>query len=436
MTYSPPLPSPTHDVRNLSIGSWNINSRSGSIVLRHLAFLRQTGVDVVALQEVTEPYYRALAEALGELNVAYSLALQPPEPGAPRNRRLGCAVAVLNPALAIGKAHLLQTTVCPERTIVATLTLNGLPFRIGSFHSPNGSNWGSNKALWFNDITNWANQQMEPTTFGIDANTPRRAELPDTDPKKWWREDSHPQVGNAAQRLVGDEPSHSLRDAWKAANPNAAFTPISYYRGHKTDRAELASRYDFIYTSHHFRPTACHYYYDEVIQAPQPLSDHALVVAQLRLEQPSRVEPVPTKEVVSMPHPTTQATAQPPKAARTQRDAGSVPDEAAYEVAFRELLSGGNNSYRRMLEANLSAPGHAMTPQELAHAAGYAHYSTVNLQYGTLGARLGRLLNYKPTKLSLQGKECHTFTFADWEAGKWVLRRDVVAALTKLGLGH
>lgn len=267
-----------------AFGSWNVNARSGTILPLHLDLFRRTGLDLVALQEVTEPYYRALAQEPSEERVAYSLALEPPEPDAPRNRRLGCAIVSLNPDLAISSAHLINTTVCPERALVASVSLLANEITVGSFHAPNGSNWGKNKALWFNDVTHWVNAQTGPTVFGIDANTPKNADLPDEDPRKWWAEDSHPSVGNAARSLVGDLPAHVLRDAWRAVHPQTTTAPTSFNRDNrKVKRPELECRYDFVFTSPDLTPTSCDYFYEEAARAPTPLSDHALVVATVVL---------------------------------------------------------------------------------------------------------------------------------------------------------
>lgn len=267
---------------SFTFATWNINSRSGDAVPAHLELLRGLGVEVVALQEVTEAYYPTLARALGAHNVAYSLAVRPPEPDAPRNRRLGCAVAVLDGAAAeVRAAHLLATTTCPERTLVADVFIDGSPLQVCSFHSPNGSQWGTRKALWFHEVTDWLRDQTRPTVFGIDANTPKQEGLPDSDPRKWWNEDSHPSVGNAARRIVGDEPSHGLKDAWRAVNPGARQYPVSYNRDQQRDkRPEYGCRYDFVFASTQLKPAACEYHFDVVTRAAPALSDHALVTAR------------------------------------------------------------------------------------------------------------------------------------------------------------
>lgn len=114
----------------------------------------------------------------------------------------------------------------------------------------------------------------------------------------------------------------------------------------------------------------------------------------------------------------------------------AVPDAAVYERAFRKVLPGLSDKWRRLLAAHVKAPRHAMTPQELAEVVGYGSHPPVNSAYGQIGRRVGEATGYQPKRLSLQGKECKTFAFADWdkERGAWVLYPSVVKALAAHGL--
>lgn len=206
----------------------------------------------------------------------------------------------------------------------------------------------------------------------------------------------------------------------------------TYYRGNsRTRKPRFECRYDFIYASTHFEPTACHYSYEEAANGPTPLSDHALVVADLRLTTRSADRATHTKASATMVREIAHTTSRP---ANIPADIASIPDVAAYEEAFREMLPRLAHGYRQMLLANLNAPAQAATPHYLAEAAGYSNYATVNLHYGKLGGMIGNRLRYRPTKLSLQGKECKTFAFADWQGGKWELLDNAAAALTNMGL--
>ena len=268
----------------VSVATWNVNGQSGSSVDAHLRFLESKGCGIVALQEVKEHYVAALRRHPKVHAVSYSLDLRPPEPDAPAKRRLGCAIVVLDPPIVVQSAQIIETTICPERTLVATLTVDGERIQVVSLHCPNGSKWGRDKAVWFHDVANWMQLQVVPTVFGIDANTPKNESLADAHRDKWWREDSHPAVGNGAQQLVGDSPFHDLRDVWKLLNPGASAFPPSYNRDSKGEkRPEYACRYDFIFASPHFTPLACDYHFEAVVGTTPRLSDHALVSATMRL---------------------------------------------------------------------------------------------------------------------------------------------------------
>jgi exonuclease III len=269
----------------LRFASWNVNGQNGFAVDSHVRYLQSKGCSVVALQEVKQDYFAALKRHPRIVAAAYSLAVRPPAAGTPARRLLGCAIVVLDASVEIGDAALIETSICPERTLVADATVGGHRVVVASLHCPNGSNWGNDKAVWFHEVANWLREQTVPTVFGIDANTPKNEGLDDRSYAKWWREDSHPAVGNGALKLVGNAPIHGLRDVWKQLNPGAAAFPVSHNRDNRSvKRPEYGCRYDFVFTSSHFTPIACEYYYDEVVKATPRLSDHALVSAIARLE--------------------------------------------------------------------------------------------------------------------------------------------------------
>jgi hypothetical protein len=110
-----------------------------------------------------------------------------------------------------------------------------------------------------------------------------------------------------------------------------------------------------------------------------------------------------------------------------------MPTTQEYQKALQTVLPSLPPSYRAMLEANFRAHGHALAPGHLAVAAGYTSYAAVNLHYGKLGARISDVLGFRPSKLSLQGRPCLTFSFAEWRGGQWVLLPEVVSALRSLG---
>lgn len=134
----------------------------------------------------------------------------------------------------------------------------------------------------------------------------------------------------------------------------------------------------------------------------------------------------PTRRKVRAPQPTNPFAPVDP----------AVPDTAVYERAFQKALPGLADKWRRLLEAHVKAPGHAMTPHELADVVGYRGHPPVNSAYGQIGRRVADATGYRPKRLSLQGEECKTFAFADWDKdrGAWVLYPSVAKALAAYGL--
>lgn len=78
-------------------------------------------------------------------------------------------------------------------------------------------------------------------------------------------------------------------------------------------------------------------------------------------------------------------------------DLPPVPSVDQYRAAFRNLRmrKGIPAAYWKMLAAQYRAPNHAITAEELAHAAGYKNSRGANLQYGRLGKLLREELNYR-----------------------------------------
>jgi hypothetical protein len=94
-----------------------------------------------------------------------------------------------------------------------------------------------------------------------------------------------------------------------------------------------------------------------------------------------------------------------------------------------------------MLKAHLRAANYVMTATEIAAAGGYDNYGVANIQYGQLGRKLAKELEWEPP--IREGKQTWTFALAEgadedcsakldamakghW---RWKLRREVVEAL-------
>lgn len=125
---------------------------------------------------------------------------------------------------------------------------------------------------------------------------------------------------------------------------------------------------------------------------------------------------------------------------RREREAraSGAPSVEAYERAFAALQPLSHH-HQRMLDAHLAAPDHTLTASELAAAAGWPNFSSVNAHYGDLGRRLAEQLDWIPPRradgtpvwtAALATAPDGTLEHQDTQHWRWRLRPEVVAALS------
>jgi len=67
-------------------------------------------------------------------------------------------------------------------------------------------------------------------------------------------------------------------------------------------------------------------------------------------------------------------------------------------LAIRDKGKLRNTKYLQMLRAQYTSPNHTITATKIAEAVGYENYNAANLQYGTLGHEIAKVLGYMPPK--------------------------------------
>ena len=89
---------------------------------------------------------------------------------------------------------------------------------------------------------------------------------------------------------------------------------------------------------------------------------------------------------------------------------------------------------RLMLVAHRRADDRAMTPQELAEAAGWKSHSSANTHYAKLGKAVAEQLNLK---IEGEDKQSWTSALAEYDAdtSKWKMHAEVAEAMDELGIG-
>ncbi|ARA91769.1 HNH endonuclease [Rhodothermaceae bacterium RA] len=105
-----------------------------------------------------------------------------------------------------------------------------------------------------------------------------------------------------------------------------------------------------------------------------------------------------------------------------------TPDAGDYLEALKQV--GSRNHYISMLQAHYHAAERTITPKQMAHAVGYAHFGSANLHYGILARKVGDVLNYHPQPESLGTLVIFEKRQGEWH---WIMRQEVAHALEMLG---
>ncbi len=114
----------------------------------------------------------------------------------------------------------------------------------------------------------------------------------------------------------------------------------------------------------------------------------------------------------------------------SSEEAGSAaPSAEQYIMAFRKLGSISDNQVQ-MLRMHYHAPERTITATQMAHGAGFNHYSVANSQYGRLGRMVGDQLAYNPMKERLGTLVTFEKRQGEWH---WLMRPQLAQALEQLG---
>ncbi|HKD06864.1 MAG TPA: endonuclease/exonuclease/phosphatase family protein [Bryobacteraceae bacterium] len=262
-----------------TFGSWNVNNRS--LQNEHVELLRSVDCDLLSLQEVTPGFHAELSKLdLFDWSES-SLSLRRPGTDEGRARRLGCSIFGRRPFRA-DSSQLLAQLQFPERALVVHALSGSTPLTVCSFHIPPGASWGEIKPRTMKALAEWLGIQSGSVVAGMDANAPK-TDHPDPLKSEWWWKDE--------PMLLGPTPQHGLRDAFRVflttrpdllneiqrSRPSGPLA-ISHVRG-RGGRRTLC-RYDVILTSPDIAVTDVRY-----LPLDNAVSDHALVVGQLELQE-------------------------------------------------------------------------------------------------------------------------------------------------------
>lgn len=279
----------------LRVVSWNVANRVGDAARRQGDFLAalDPAPDIVMLQEVNRRSIDDLCARAGFDWLKLAVDIRHPELDDTPVRQRGSALAGRGSAPTA--AGVIDDSPLPERTIHATVALDGSPMTVASYHAPPGVNWFEKKPQQAVLFSRWLARTTGPVIFGADANTPV-IDHPDFEMMRthWHSGDRHLHGAPGDDLLWGPAKLHDLRDAlrrWFDEHPDQLDDvrrlrpdgPLAV--SHRTGRRKLSAgtdrRFDSVWVTDHFIVDGVGYPYEESINAG---SDHAAVIVDLHME--------------------------------------------------------------------------------------------------------------------------------------------------------
>jgi len=208
----------------IRVVSWNVDSRPTGLLDAKIELLRRLQPDLVLLQEIGRPVYRALLphpsayERMHRKTRQFSWGALSTDLCKPRasEYRLGCAVLGISNTALIDAAVLdrapfeVRDPVLPGflwRTVTAQVALSsGDLLTVCSFHGrqPSGEPAAALQQAFHAGIARWLADVPGPVIFGIDAG---------------------PRVPGSADPLLGPAPVHHLKHVLNAADDHVWATP-------------------------------------------------------------------------------------------------------------------------------------------------------------------------------------------------------------------
>lgn len=262
---------------DIDVADWNVRGLAERGLERKAAELVGLSWQLCFIQEATPRGFDAFAAAVGADDAVSASQRLPADVLAAVGLTYFSAVLVRKPVRIISARPL--EVPCPERTLAATVDIDGFRITAASLALPPGVTWGPAKPRQALLLARWLAERAGPVIFGIDANTPR-IEHPDLAQNIWWHDDE--------ARLLGIERSHDARDVYRehlratgALPATGTGKPLAVsFERHGGRGVRVPCRYDAIYATPEWRVRGAAYHYDAGRDAG---SDHGYVTAALRM---------------------------------------------------------------------------------------------------------------------------------------------------------
>ena len=176
---------------------------------------------------------------------------------------------ILSKNISVKETGIIERNVFPDRTLYATVDMNGKELKILALHSITGCNYYMAKSVQYDSFAEFIDS-YSPDIIGIDANEPQ-IDSYDIEKMKFFDN------GKGAKIFFHEVKNKGLCDTfvkYKNIADCEEGKPITV--SHNIKR-KGAVRYDFLFSNNDFTITSCEYLYDKAIKAG---SDHVAIVAE------------------------------------------------------------------------------------------------------------------------------------------------------------
>ncbi len=252
----------------IQVVNWNISYMGNHESKLDFLLSLLHGNYCVLLQEVKPHVYEYIKSKYQDNTIIYSLNYRTPSKFDSDARKLGVMI-ILSKNISVKETGIIERNVFPDRTLYATVDMNGKELKILALHSITGCNYYMAKSVQYDSFAEFIDS-YSPDIIGIDANEPQ-IDSYDIEKMKFFDN------GKGAKIFFHEVKNKGLCDTfvkYKNIADCEEGKPITV--SHNIKR-KGAVRYDFLFSNNDFTITSCEYLYDKATKAG---SDHAAIVAE------------------------------------------------------------------------------------------------------------------------------------------------------------
>lgn len=155
----------------IQVVNWNISYMGNHESKLDFLFSLLHGNYCVLLQEVKPHVYEYIKSKYQDNTIIYSLNYRTPSKFDSDARKLGVMI-ILSKNISVKETGIIERNVFPDRTLYATVDMNGKELKILALHSITGCNYYMAKSVQYDSFAEFIDS-YSPDIIGIDANEPQ-----------------------------------------------------------------------------------------------------------------------------------------------------------------------------------------------------------------------------------------------------------------------